>query len=145
MSLDADSRHIDKTINKLATLGSLCGRTEAVEKLHKLFSYFKKGIFRIVVIGEIKKGKSSFINALLGNSNLVPVQDDITTSTVFKLVYGKEHKIRVYLKDKDNNIIYKIINESEIAEYELKTEIHRTKKELNSLLFRAPIRYCNKD
>jgi hypothetical protein len=46
------------------------------------------GIFRLVVMGEIKKGKSSFINALTGTENLVPVHSDVATSTIFKIHYG---------------------------------------------------------
>lgn len=117
MAISSESMQIESTISKLADIGSIIGQSEAVEKLHKLNANFQKGIFRIVVIGEIKKGKSSFINSLLGQSNLVPVQDDIATSTVYKLVYGKENKIRVYFKDNDNVLQNKVITESEIAEY----------------------------
>jgi len=117
MAISSESMQIESTINKLADIGSIIGQAEAVEKLHKLNANFQKGIFRIVVIGEIKKGKSSFINSLLGQSNLVPVQDDIATSTVYKLVYGKENKIRVYFKENDNVLRNKVITESEIAEY----------------------------
>lgn len=117
MAISSESKQIESTISKLADVGSVVGQSDVVEKLHKLNSNFQKGIFRIVVIGEIKKGKSSFINSLLGQSNLVPVQDDIATSTVYKLVYGKESKIRVFFKDKEKKLLNKVIAEKEIAEY----------------------------
>jgi hypothetical protein len=60
------------------------------------------GIFRLVVMGEIKKGKSSFINALIGTENLVPVHSDVATSTIFKIHYGPEVKYTVYFA-KDHN------------------------------------------
>lgn len=56
------------------------------------------GLFRLVVVGEIKKGKSSFINALLGTKNLVPVHSDVSTSTIFKIHYGPEQKYTVYFE-----------------------------------------------
>jgi hypothetical protein len=56
------------------------------------------GLFRLVVIGEIKKGKSSFINALCGIPGLVPVHDDVATSTVFKIHYGTERGYTVYFQ-----------------------------------------------
>ena len=56
------------------------------------------GIFRVVVMGEIKKGKSSFINALLGQKDLVPVHSDVATSTIFKIHYGPEVKYSVYFE-----------------------------------------------
>lgn len=56
------------------------------------------GIFRLVVMGEIKKGKSSFINALIGTDNLVPVHSDVATSTIFKIHYGPVVKYTVYFQ-----------------------------------------------
>lgn len=57
---------------------------------------WKTGLFRIVVMGEIKKGKSSFINALLGHKDLVPVCSDVATSTIFKVCYGPEVGYKVF-------------------------------------------------
>ncbi len=54
------------------------------------------GIFRLVVMGEIKKGKSSFINAMLGEENLVPVSSDVATSTIYKIRYGREKGYKVH-------------------------------------------------
>ncbi len=59
------------------------------------------GLFRLVVMGEIKKGKSSFINALCGIKSIVPVHSDVATSTVFKLRHGPELKYTVFFQDKD--------------------------------------------
>lgn len=56
------------------------------------------GIFRIVVMGEIKKGKSSFINALLGVKDLVPVASDVATSTIYKIHYGEQLSYRVHFE-----------------------------------------------
>jgi hypothetical protein len=60
------------------------------------------GIFRLVVMGEIKKGKSSFVNALTGTENLVPVHSDVATSTIFKIHYGPEIKYTVYFANDPN-------------------------------------------
>lgn len=57
------------------------------------------GIFRLVVVGEIKKGKSSFINALLGEENLVPTHSDVATSTVFKIHYADKKLYRVFFRE----------------------------------------------
>ena len=56
------------------------------------------GIFKLVVMGEIKKGKSSFINGICGTPNLVPVNSDIATSTVFKIHHGGEQQYTVYFE-----------------------------------------------
>lgn len=57
------------------------------------------GIFRLVVMGEIKKGKSSFINALLGHPELVPTSSNIATSTIFKIRYGQSVAYKVYFTE----------------------------------------------
>lgn len=57
------------------------------------------GIFRVVVMGEINKGKSSFINALLGYRNLLPTGSDVTTSAIFKVRYGREVAYKVYFAE----------------------------------------------
>lgn len=62
------------------------------------------GIFRLVVMGEIKKGKSSFINALTGTDNLVPVHSDVATSTIFKIHYGPEVKYTVYFEKDEKGV-----------------------------------------
>jgi hypothetical protein len=74
------------------------------------------GIFRVVVMGEIKKGKSSFINALTGTENLVPVHSDVATSTVFKIHYGPEVKYTVYYEAEAGKEKL-VVPPSEIDEY----------------------------
>jgi hypothetical protein len=74
------------------------------------------GIFRIVVMGEIKKGKSSFINALLGTDGLVPVHEDVATSTVFKIHYGPDVKYTVYF-EKETGKEKLVIQLGELNEY----------------------------
>lgn len=75
-----------------------------IEKV-KLWS---AGIFRIVVMGEIKKGKSSFINALLGVKNLVPVNSDIATSTIYKICYGSKISYKVFFTKASNKPVLEI-------------------------------------
>lgn len=66
------------------------------EEYRRMMEKTAAGVFSIVVMGEIKKGKSSFINALLEHRNLVPVASDIATSTVFKISYGERISYRVH-------------------------------------------------
>ena len=76
----------------------------------------KLGIFRIVVMGEIKKGKSSFINALTGNKDLVPVHSNVATSTIYKIHYGPEIRYTVYF-NKETAREKLVIDGSQINEY----------------------------
>jgi hypothetical protein len=81
-------------------------RTELLRPLEPTLQRFEQGVFRLVVMGEIKKGKSSFINALLGEPDLLPIATDIATSTVYQIRYGSEKKAEVsFLPDVDSGKI----------------------------------------
>ena len=77
------------------------------------------GIFKLVVMGEIKKGKSSFINGVCGIPELVPVHSDVATSTVFKIHHGTERKYTVYFqRDGDAKELKKLeIPPEQVSEY----------------------------
>lgn len=103
----------------------------------KNFEFWKKGMFRIVVMGEIKKGKSSFVNALLGKENLVPVCDDVATSTVFKICYGPELEYRVFFS-KESGKPVQTIQPSEVADYGTENGNPENKKEVDFIQVSFP-------
>lgn len=57
--------------------------------------------FQLVVVGEIKKGKASFINALLGQPELLPALSDVATSTVYQVGWGETLTYRVHFQPQD--------------------------------------------
>ena len=57
--------------------------------------------FMFVIVGEVKAGKSSFINALLGDPNLCAVAPSPMTDTIQQIMYGdppRTEEISPYLK-----------------------------------------------
>lgn len=54
--------------------------------------------FNLVIIGEFSRGKSTFINALLGRS-ILPASANPTTNIISKIVYGKQPKYVLFYKD----------------------------------------------
>jgi GTPase SAR1 family protein len=83
---------------QLSELASTLNHGEVVKSLAPDYRNFEMGLFRLVVMGEIKKGKSTFINALLNEPELLPTASDIATSTVYKIIYGAQRRFRVYFK-----------------------------------------------
>jgi hypothetical protein len=73
-------------------------RPELIERFEPEMKRSELGLFRTVIMGEIKKGKTSFINALLGAPDLLPVASDIATSVVFKVMYGQERKFKIFFQ-----------------------------------------------
>lgn len=84
------------TLVKAAALEARMTGRPVEDSYVKQMQLWGLGIFRIVVMGEVKKGKSSFINALLGIENLVPVSSDVATSTIYKIHYGENISYRVF-------------------------------------------------
>jgi hypothetical protein len=87
---------LGKSITKLKELLEQEQHLDLLSPLQSAMRRFELGLFRLVVMGEIKKGKSSFINALLGEHGLLPTFSDVATSTVFKVLYGPERKFKVF-------------------------------------------------
>lgn len=107
---------ISSLLNALKLEEKLSGEKRVTPELEQQLKLWGAGIFRLVVMGEIKKGKSSFINALLGVENLVPVSSNVATSTIFKIRYGKERGYRVHFTAESNKNVLDI-NETELTHY----------------------------
>lgn len=103
-------------LHKAAQLESQLTDTPISEELETQLKMWGAGIFRLVVMGEIKKGKSSFINAMLGEKDLVPVSSNVATSTIFKIRYGHQRAYRVFFRKEANRQPLEI-NESELSHY----------------------------
>lgn len=94
-------------------------RAEIAARLDPAIERLSLGLFRLVVMGEIKKGKSSLINALLGEPDLLPTASDIATSTVYKILYGPELGCTVFFetdaKQAEESAL--AINRGQLSEY----------------------------
>jgi len=58
----------------------------------------KSGVFRLLVLGDMKRGKSTLLNALIGE-NLLPSDVNPCTALLTVLRYGPEKKVTVYFKE----------------------------------------------
>lgn len=54
--------------------------------------------FSLVVIGEFSRGKSTFVNAMLGKS-ILPSSKQPTTNIISKIIYGERSSYTIYYKD----------------------------------------------
>src|SRR2546428_256279 len=54
--------------------------------------------YRVLVVGEAKRGKSSFINALIGR-NILPINVDIATCQVFRIHRAGQEAYRLRFED----------------------------------------------
>ena len=80
---------------QLSAFAERQGEDDQAKTLQTAMSDLQTGQLAVVVCGEFKRGKSSFINALLNEKDICPVDIDITTSLVTTIEYGERERISV--------------------------------------------------
>jgi len=77
------------------------GRLELAKDLEDLEITSKNlnlGVFRLLVLGDMKRGKSTFLNALIGE-NILPSDVNPCTALLTILRYGREKQVTIYFND----------------------------------------------
>jgi replication fork clamp-binding protein CrfC len=74
------------------------GLETQIEDINIASKNLRSGVFRLLVLGDMKRGKSTFLNALIGE-NLLPSDVNPCTALLTVLRYGSEKKVTVYFKD----------------------------------------------
>lgn len=104
----------------IAELADKLGYGAAAASVREQLEAMQKRDLMVVVAGEIKRGKSSLLNALLNETQPVcPVDAAVCTNTVTVLRYGEQEQVQVYLADKDaeNGMRTESISRSQIGSY----------------------------
>lgn len=70
-----------------------------IKTLSELKNKLRDNNFKVLVIGEFKRGKSTFINALL-HEEILPAYSVPCTAIINEIKYGKEKKAIIYFKEK---------------------------------------------
>lgn len=87
---------IKTSIDYISAYMTQANKGKKIAELSKQLNDLKASATTILVCGEFKRGKSTFINALIGR-NICPTDVDICTSVVSIIKYGvKEKATRVY-------------------------------------------------
>lgn len=74
------------------------GLERDIDDLNKASKNLRQGVFRLLVLGDMKRGKSTFLNALIGE-NLLPSDVNPCTALLTVLRYGSQKKVTVYFND----------------------------------------------
>jgi GTPase SAR1 family protein/uncharacterized protein YoxC len=77
--------------------GSL-GLERDIEDVTRTGDYLQQGVFRLLVLGDMKRGKSTVLNALLGE-NLLPSDVNPCTAILTILKYGPEKTVTVHFSN----------------------------------------------
>ena len=71
---------------------------DKIKEIEKTESALNAEMFRLAIVGEFSRGKSTLINALLGRK-LLPSTSSPTTTVISKIIYGGTPEFRIVYKD----------------------------------------------
>ncbi|MCD8485993.1 MAG: dynamin family protein [Desertifilum sp.] len=105
------------------------GLEREIADLDKYSQTLQKGVFRLLVLGDMKRGKSTFLNALIGE-RLLPSDVNPCTAILTLLRYGAEKKVTVYFNDgkAPEEVDFKVFKQRYTIDPSEAKELERQKK-----------------
>lgn len=85
---------------------------DIINTINKSIENLEEDSFNMVIVGEFSRGKSTFINALLGK-RILPSATKPTTTIINKISYGQEPKFILNFRESDEK---KVIDEREFKD-----------------------------
>lgn len=91
-------------------------KEETIKQIAQLFDMVASNSVTIMVCGEFKRGKSSIVNAIVGEQ-ICPVDDCITTSSVSLIKYGTKPRVIRHFLGADNKVVTENVNIESIEQF----------------------------
>ncbi len=98
MDLSQEKQQIISTLRLISTKDYLKHNDNGIKAIQQLMADITNDFYTIVVLGEFKRGKSTFINALLGKS-ILPMDILPETATINAIMYNQQPVLRVVYND----------------------------------------------
>ncbi len=98
---DKNITRFNTLVSKIEPLYKAQHKENDIETMRKLLQKASVNEVSVLICGEFKRGKSSFINAFLGES-VCPTDPGIATSVVSIIKYGTERKVTRFYGDVKN-------------------------------------------
>lgn len=92
----------------------------------------------VLTCGEMKRGKSSLLSALLEDEQLFPVDVAVTTCVVTMVSYGDAEKVTVVLEDEKGRETSTVITREEISDYVTEQKNGSNHKRVKLMLIETP-------
>lgn len=91
----------------------------------------------VFIAGEVKAGKSTFINTLVGKK-ICSTAQEVCTNVCTMVRYGNELKVLVYIYNEEGKLIAKEIDEAEIPEFSTETLNPKNEKKVAYIEVQVP-------
>ena len=89
---------LDSSLERLQAFSVKLGLLGSSELIARVRERLQSDAFTVAVVGEFKRGKSTFINALLGQQ-ILPSDTLPCSATLNRVVHGTEPRVEVHFKD----------------------------------------------
>ncbi|QOR66362.1 dynamin family protein [Cytobacillus suaedae] len=116
MSYELQKQELRNKLYKIKEVLHTVNSNSHDNKINEILQDIENDFYTIVTVGEFKNGKSTFVNALLGEE-LMPVGVTPTTATINAAMWGEQRQLTVYKKngEKESKELSKEILEDYIA------------------------------
>lgn len=131
-------------LNKLRELASRRGLTSYLGAIDATLGRIESHSFAIAVVGEFKRGKSTFINALLGQE-ILPADVAPASATLNRVTYGTKPSIHIkYWQEEDRARLPQSIGIDELPAYvtKLTPESEAMAAKVEEAVIFFPSRFC---
>lgn len=101
MQLNSYKNQIRSAQNKCQQVRNIAREMNMVNAAHQVEEFLRRmtsDTFHLVIVGEFSRGKSTFVNALLGRK-ILPASKNPTTAIISKIVYGETPAYRIHYKN----------------------------------------------
>lgn len=112
---------------------------KSIQLIDEVLERVENNTFSVAVVGEFKRGKSTFINALLGQ-DILPSDILPTTATLNRVTYGVKPFVQVVFKDgKEEEVPIDKLNDYVTK---LTVEAEETAANVKEAIVHYPVHYC---
>lgn len=146
-ALGEHRRLLTDTLDSLRSLrrnAHTLGLTEVETRMAEVIERVEGDVFRIAVVGEFKRGKSTLINALLGQE-ILPADVLPCSATLNRVTYGLTPAVQLVFKPSASGArrIEEIAPEA-LAEYvtKLTPDSERRASDIEEAIIYHPVRFC---
>ena len=128
-----------RNLEKLRDFSQKMKLEKSIQLIDEVLEKVKQKSFTVAVVGEFKRGKSTFINALLGQ-NILPSDIEPTTATLNRVTYGVNKFVKVIFKDgHEEEVAIDRLNEYVTK---LTKESKKTAANVREAVVYYPVNYC---
>ena len=97
-----DARNeLTKRYQRLIEIADSLEHEPLVNDVRTSCNMLSEDVFKVVVVGEFSRGKSTFINALLGKK-LLPAKTNPTTTTINRITYGDSPRYLLHFRQQED-------------------------------------------